>query len=76
MGLVVHAMQGFNFEKARVDLSVPDDYAVAAMVAVGRPGDPAELPENLRARETPSGRKPVTEIIHEGAFPAGAAGGA
>ena len=68
MGLVVHAMQGFDFEKARTALGVPDNYAVAFMFAVGRPGDPGELPEPLREREIPSGRKPVRELICEGAF--------
>jgi hypothetical protein len=37
-------------------------------VAVGHPGDPASLPEPLREREAPSGRKPLSEIICEGAF--------
>lgn len=68
MGLVVHGMQGFDFDKARTVLHVPDDYAVAAMFAVGRPGDPAELPEPLRQRETPSDRRPINELICEGAF--------
>jgi nitroreductase len=68
MGLVVHGMAGFNFDKARTVLGVPEDYAVAAMFAVGRPGDPAQLPENLRDREVPSGRKPVTDFICEGVF--------
>src|SRR5690349_18018249 len=63
MGLVVHGMQGFDFEKARSVLRVPEDYAVVAMFAVGRPGDPALLPEPLREREVPSGRKPVKEFI-------------
>lgn len=66
MGLVVHGMQGFDFEKARTTLAVPDDYAVAAMFAVGRPGDPDELPESLRQREMPSDRKPLSELIREG----------
>ena len=68
MGLVVHGMQGFDFEKARSVLGVPEDYAVVAMFAVGRPGDPALLPEPLREREVPSGRKPVREFIREGGF--------
>jgi len=68
MGLVIHGMQGFNFEKARTDLSVPDDYAVCAMFAVGRPGDPAQLAPEMREREKPSPRKPVREIICEGKF--------
>ena len=68
MGLVIHGMQGFDFDKARTALNVPDDYAVAAMFAAGRPGDVGELPEQLQAREKPSGRKPVEQIICQGAF--------
>ena len=68
MGLVVHGMAGFDRGKARVTLEVPDDYEVEAMVAVGHPGDPAELPPELQAREMPSERKAVSEIIREGPF--------
>jgi nitroreductase len=68
MGLVVHGMQGFDFERARRDLNVPDDYSVDAMFAVGRPGDPANLPDKMRDMEKPSGRKPVEEFICEGKF--------
>jgi nitroreductase len=68
MGLVVHGMAGFNYNVAQQVLRVPDDYAVVAMFAVGRPGDPAQLPEALRQRETPSARRPVTESISEGTF--------
>jgi nitroreductase len=68
MGLVVHGMQGFDFQKARNVLAVPDDYDVAAMFAVGRPGDPNQLPAELRQREVPSPRKRVDEIACEGSF--------
>lgn len=68
MGLVVHGMQGFDLEKARRVLKVPEDYAVCAMFAAGHPGDPNDLAEELREREIPSQRKPVSEIICEGNF--------
>lgn len=68
MGLVVHGMQGFDFEKARSVLAVPDDFAVAAMFAVGQPGNPDDLPNEIREREVPSDRRPVTESICEGRF--------
>ena len=70
MGLVVHGMAGFDRGKARATLRVPEDYEIEAMVAVGHPGDPADLPEALRGREVPSGRKPVAEIAREGPFAA------
>jgi nitroreductase len=68
MGLVVHGMQGFDYDKARTALNVPDDYAVAAMFAAGRPGDPNDLPQHLKERDKPTDRKPVKEIICEGVF--------
>ena len=52
-------MQGFDFDKARTTLKVPDDYAVAAMFAAGRPAPVDVLPEKLREREKPTDRKPV-----------------
>lgn len=68
MGLVVHGMSGFDFERAHSELKVPEDYAVAAMFAVGRPGDPDKLPEKLRQVEAPSRRRPVKESIQEGPY--------
>ena len=68
-GLVAHGMQGFDYDQARQVLQVPDEFAVQAMVAIGRPGDKQALPERLRQREVPSGRKPLAEIVFEGAFP-------
>lgn len=68
MGLVVHGMAGFDREKARMDLKVPDDYAVEAMIAIGRPGDTDLLPPELREREVPTDRKKVEDIAREGVF--------
>lgn len=66
------AMNGESiyYVRARIGLQVPADYAVAAMFAVGRPGDPDRLPEKLRRQEIPSGRRPVLESIQEGPFKA------
>lgn len=68
MGLVAHGMAGFDFEKAASALNVPEQYAVAAMIALGRPGDPDALPEDIRDREKPSDRRPIEESICEGPF--------
>jgi nitroreductase len=67
-GLVTHGMQGFDYDKARQVLQVPADYTVEAMVAIGKPGNKDDLPERLRQREVPSGRKRLAEIVWEGHF--------
>jgi nitroreductase len=68
LGLVTHGMQGFDYERARSELNIPEGFRVEAMIAVGRPGDPARLPERLREREAPSGRKSLAEVTCEGVF--------
>jgi hypothetical protein len=68
MGLVVHGMQGFDYDKARATLNVPDDFAVVAMFAAGRPGDANQLPESIRKGEKPTDRRPIDETICEGKF--------
>lgn len=67
-GLVTHGMQGFDYEKARRDLSVPDTFDVMAMVAIGKPAPKEVLPPDVQKRELASDRKPLAEIIMEGRF--------
>lgn len=69
MGLVVHGMEGFDYEKARMVAEVPADYAVEALFAVGRHGNIDQLPQALQAREIPTDRKPLTDLVFEGMFP-------
>lgn len=68
MGIAVHAMGGFDAQRARTELAIPDEYAIEAMIAIGKPGNPDQLPVELRALEKPSDRKPLAEIIKEGSF--------
>jgi nitroreductase len=67
-GLVAHAIQGFDYEAAAAELSVPDEFEVEAMIAVGERGDPDDLPEDFREGEAPNGRKPLDEIVVRGGF--------
>jgi nitroreductase len=62
-GLVVHAMAGFDDERAAGELNVPEEYDVHAMVAIGVHA-PDEAPES----ERPNGRKPLGQIAIEGGF--------
>ena len=64
-GLAAHQMAGFLIDQARKDCQIPESYEPVAMMAIGYPGDPALLPDRLRARETqPRVRKPVTEFVY------------
>ena len=72
MGLVVHGMAGFDRDKARSALKIPEDYEVEAMIAVGKPGDPDQRPEGYADMDkNPSGRKPIGEITCEGPWSLG-----
>ena len=68
MGLSTHGMSGVDFDRAQVELEVPADFRIEAAVAIGRRGDKAHLPEPLRAREQPSGRKELEAFVHRGRF--------
>ncbi len=67
LGLVTHQMGGFDADKARVLLNIPEGYVPLAMIALGYPGAPETLPDDLREREVaPRTRKPLEEFVFEG----------
>lgn len=68
IGLVVHGMEGFRYQKAREELNISEDYDIEAMIAVGRKGAKNSLPIDLQEREFPNSRKSLEMIIQEGPF--------
>jgi nitroreductase len=67
LGLVTHQMGGFDPDKARASLGIPEDYQPLAVIALGYPGTPDILPDDLREREVaPRSRKPLEEFAFEG----------
>src|SRR5687768_11066759 len=67
-GFVVHGMQGFDYERARTVLKIPEGFRVEAMVAVGFPASPEVLSERQRKKETPGDRRKLEQTICEGPF--------
>ncbi len=67
-GLVVHGIQGFDYEKAAKVIHLPDGYQIEAMAAVGKRAPKENLPQDLQEKETPSGRRPLSEIVFRGSF--------
>ncbi|MCU0904335.1 MAG: nitroreductase family protein [Tabrizicola sp.] len=68
MGLVAHAMGGFDKDKLSAAVGLPENHTLHCVVAVGEQGPVEALPEDLQAREKPSGRKPLAEIAVHGRF--------
>lgn len=68
LGLYAHGMEGMSREKAMEVLGVPEGYRVEAAAAIGHLADKDLLPEDIRKREVPSQRKPLSEVAFEGRF--------
>ncbi len=69
-GIIAHAMEGFDKEKAKKDLDIPDNYNIECMIAVGKQGEiEKSIPERMQKSEKPNMRKPMDEIVQQGKFP-------
>jgi nitroreductase len=62
-GLNTRAMGGFDAVAARAALNIPEDYELHCVVALGYRAPADQLPEELREREIPTGRKPLADFI-------------
>ncbi|MFU1796019.1 nitroreductase family protein [Paenibacillus azoreducens] len=66
LGLFTHAMGGFDRNKSRQMLNIPDNFEIHAVIALGYKGDKSALPEAIRQREVPNSRRPLNELVYEG----------
>jgi nitroreductase len=57
-------MAGFYPDKVRELFSIPEGFDPVTVIAVGYPGDPSKLPDEIRARhEAVKNRKPLQEFV-------------
>jgi nitroreductase len=68
LGYHAHGMTGVNFDRARAELAVPDRFRLEAAAAIGRQGDKSVLPQGLQAREIPSDRRSLADLVFHGRF--------
>jgi nitroreductase len=68
LGWSTRAIGGYDKEAARAEFSVPDEYALEVVIAVGKPTESTVLPEALRATNQPNDRLPLAQLISEGSF--------
>lgn len=51
-GLVIHGMEGFDYEQAQITLEIPDSYQVEALIAIGKRAPLKSLPEELQKKRS------------------------
>lgn len=64
--IVVHPIEGFDYEQAAKVTNIPPELHIEAMIVIGRPGDSSKLPEDLQQSEQPNERKMLQQIVFEG----------
>lgn len=67
-GLAAHAMGGFDKDKAIRIFELPADIEPITIIALGKPGKKDSLPPDLRERENPGLRKPLSSILFYGSM--------
>lgn len=67
LGVATHQMAGFDPEKARTLLGIPDDYLIGAVIALGYQDEPAKLADEslIKQETTARQRKPLPEFVLE-----------
>jgi nitroreductase len=69
LGMVAHQMGGFDPDKIRTLLHIPEGYTPLTVIAVGYAGSPDVLHPVLRERElAPRTRKSLNEFVFEGGW--------
>jgi len=67
LGLEIHQMAGILPDKAREIFSIPEGFEAVAGIAIGYPGDPETLPDQLKQRElAPRTRKALDSFVFTG----------
>ncbi len=67
LGLMAHQMGGFDADKIRTVASVPAQFTLMAMIAVGYPDDPANFSAEVTQRETAARkRRALGELFFAG----------
>lgn len=68
LGYHAHAIGGFYQDAAREALAIPDTFKIEVGIAIGKIASAEILSESMRAREVPSSRKPLAELVFAGRY--------
>ncbi len=68
-GLIAHPMAGFDPFVVKERFSIPEEFIVIALIAIGCPGEESHLSEkHLKMEHSPRERKPEPEVISYNAW--------
>jgi nitroreductase len=68
-GTIAHAMAGFDPFVVKEKFSIPEEFIVIALIAIGYPGDESHLSEkHIKMEHSPRDRKPEPEVISYNAW--------
>lgn len=69
LGLMTHQMGGFDGEKTRSAFSIPEQFEMMAMMAVGYMSELDSLPDELKERAlAPRNRRELGELFYDGVW--------
>lgn len=63
MGLYTHGMGGIQHQQVADYLQLDDNHKVICGIAIGVAAEPDVLPADVAAKEKPSGRKPLADVL-------------
>jgi nitroreductase len=63
MGLYTHGMGGIEHQQVADYLELDNDHKVVCGIAIGIADTPDTLPRDIAAKEKPSARKPLTQVL-------------
>lgn len=70
LGLHVHQMAGFDPERARTEMTIPDDHEAVTAIAIGYLGEASTLPASLQEKERAARtRRPAKMFVFPGRWP-------
>jgi nitroreductase len=69
LGMMAHQMGGYDVDKARALVGIPEQYTLMAMISVGFPADPATFTAEVAERENaPRKRRTLNELCFAGSW--------
>ena len=69
MGIFVHQMAGFSSDRTKIAYDIPEGFEPVTAIALGYPGDAANLSDDLKERELEKReRKPLDDFIFSGSW--------